>query len=204
MRNDEMNEIALSARVLGALFYYPPDAPETAGLVAMLENADWSSQWPLATEPLDAIAAGFCSRHVQETREEAWQRLFIGPWALPAPPWGSVWLDRESVIFGDSTLALRQWMRESNIAFEAQRNEPEDHIGLLLLLAAWLAEKGDADALEQLLAWHLLPWAPRFLELFVAGAQHPFYEALGRLTQLTLASWRSHLVIPVADKPLYR
>jgi TorA maturation chaperone TorD len=33
-------------------------------------------------------------------------------------------------------------MRENNIAFEMQQNEPEDHFGTLLLLAAWLAENG--------------------------------------------------------------
>ncbi|HFK5791677.1 TPA: Tat proofreading chaperone DmsD, partial [Enterobacter kobei] len=33
---------------------------------------------------------------------------------------------------------------------------------------------------------------------------HPFYTALGRLAQLTLADWRSALVIPVAEKTLYR
>jgi TorA maturation chaperone TorD len=37
----------------------------------------------------------FCAES-KETIPEAWQRLFIGPWALPAPPWGSVWLDKEA------------------------------------------------------------------------------------------------------------
>jgi hypothetical protein len=106
--------------------------------------------------------------------------LFIGPYALPAPPWGSVWLDRESVLFGDST-PLRQWMRENGIAFEMQQNEPEDHFGTLLLLAAWLAENGRDSECDQLLAWHLLPWSTRFLSVFVDNAGHPFYTALGRL-----------------------
>ncbi len=70
----------------------------------------------------------------------------------PPPPWGSVWLDRESVLFGDSTLALRQWMRENHIAFEMQQNEPEDHFGTLLMLAAWLAENGRETERDQLLA----------------------------------------------------
>ncbi len=76
--------------------------------------------------------------HSEESLPQARQRLFIGPYALPSPPWGSVWLDRESVLFGDSTLALRQWMRENGIQFEMQQNEPEDHFGSLLLLAAGL------------------------------------------------------------------
>ncbi|MGB9098314.1 molecular chaperone TorD family protein [Erwinia sp.] len=36
-----------------------------------------------------------------------WQTLFIGPKAFKAPPWGSVYLDGESVLFGDSTHSLR-------------------------------------------------------------------------------------------------
>lgn len=108
------------------------------------------------------------------------------------------------MLFGDSTLSLRQWMRENNIAFEMQQNEPEDHFGTLLLLAAWLAENGREAECDRLLAWHLLPWSTRFLSVFVDNAGHPFYTALGQLAQLTLADWRSALLIPVAEKTLYR
>ena len=108
------------------------------------------------------------------------------------------------MLFGDSTLALRQWMRENNIVFEMQQNEPEDQFGALLLLAGWLTENGRDTERDQLLAWHLLPWSTRFLSVFVENAGHPFYTALGKLAQLTLADWQSTLIIPVAEKPLYR
>lgn len=118
--------------------------------------------------------------------------------------WGSVWLDKESVLFGDSTLALRQWMRENGIALEADGNEPEDHFGTVLLLAAWLCETEQDALFAQLLAWHLLPWSGRFLSVFVDHAAHPFYQALGQLAQATLAQWQENLPIAVAQKPLYR
>lgn len=192
-----------TARVLGALFYYSPQSEQAAPLVAALRDNSWATQWPLSASVLAPLADAFAAP-LDEPLHEAWQRLLIGPWALPAPPWGSVWLDKESVLFGDSTLALRQWMRENNIAFDSQQNEPEDHFGALLLLAAWLAEQGNTDACEQLLAWHLLPWSGRFLSVFTEEAQHPFFEALGQLAQLTLTDWQSNLLIPVAQKPLYR
>ncbi|MBK0865187.1 hypothetical protein JFK35_14615, partial [Enterococcus faecium] len=55
-----------------------------------------------------------------------------------------------------------------------------------------------------LLAWHLFPWSSRFLNVFIEKADHPFYQALGELARLTLAQWQSQLLIPVADKPLFR
>ncbi len=199
-----MNEgFAFTARVLGALFYFAPDSEQAAPLVTALTEGDWQQDWPLPSGQLAPVAETL-RQPSDEALPDAWQRLFIGPWALPAPPWGSVWLDRESVLFGDSTLALRQWMRDNGIAFEMAQNEPEDHFGTLLLLAAWLAETGRDAERDQLLAWHLLPWSTRFLTLFVENAGHPFYRALGQLAQLTLAEWQSTLLIPVAEKPLYR
>ena len=199
-----MNEgFAFTARVLGALFYFAPDSEQAAPLVTALTQGDWQQDWPLPPGQLAPLADAL-RQPSDEPLPDAWQRLFIGPWALPAPPWGSVWLDRESVLFGDSTLALRQWMRDNGIAFEMAQNEPEDHFGTLLLLAAWLAETGRNAERDQLLAWHLLPWSTRFLAVFVENAGHPFYRALGQLAQLTLADWQSTLLIPVAEKPLYR
>lgn len=199
----ESGSLAFTARVLGALFYYPPDAPEVAPLVAAFTAGEWADQWPLPSQELQPLVTTFATNS-DESLAQAYQRLFVGPWALPAPPWGSVWLDRESVLFGESTLALRQWMRENSIAFDSRQNEPEDHFGTLLLLAAWLSEHGRHSECEQLLAWHLLPWATRFITLFTENAGHPFYQAAGELAQLTLARWRDALLIPVAQKPLYR
>ncbi len=103
------------------------------------EDGSWQQQWPF---PVAApLASGFAAS-AEETLPEARQRLFIGPWALPAPPWGSVWLDKESVLFGDSTLALRQWMRENGIALEADGNEPEDHFGTVLLPGGMVVRNG--------------------------------------------------------------
>lgn len=199
----QQETFSLTARVLGALFYFPPDSAEAAPLVAALQNNEWQAQWPLPDALKTSLAHEFTAQS-EETLSQAWQRLFVGPYALPSPPWGSVWLDRESVLFGDSTLALRQWMRENGIQFEMQQNEPEDHFGSLLLLAAWLAENNQHTACEQLLAWHLFPWSTRFLDVFTEKAEHPFYAALGKLAQHTLAGWQSQLLIPVAVKTLYR
>ncbi len=133
----QQDNFSVAARVLGALFYYAPESAEAAPLVAVLTSDGWETQWPLPEASLAPLVTAFQTQ-CEETHAQAWQRLFVGPWALPSPPWGSVWLDRESVLFGDSTLALRQWMREKGIQFEMKQNEPEDHFGsLLLMLRGW-------------------------------------------------------------------
>ncbi|MDF7681770.1 Tat proofreading chaperone DmsD [Enterobacteriaceae bacterium ESL0689] len=197
------DDFSIAARILGALFYFTPESTEASPLVLAFTADDWQTQWPLPAETLAPLAPAF-KCHSDEPLADAFQRLFIGPYALPAPPWGSVWLDHESVLFGDSTLALRQWLRDHNIHCTTAQNEPEDHFGALLLLTAWLAETGRHDECQQLLAWHLLPWSSRFLEVFIEHAGHPFYQALGELARHTLAHWRSQLLIPVAVKTLFR
>ncbi|EJU1462178.1 Tat proofreading chaperone DmsD [Salmonella enterica] len=199
----QCDNFSMTARVLGALFYFAPESAEASPLVSAFTSDDWQTQWPLPSEKLSQLARMFKSGG-DDSLTESFQRLFIGPYALPSPPWGSVWLDRENVLFGESTLVLRQWMRENSIQFEMQQNEPEDHFGFLLLMVAWLAEQNRHNECEQLLAWHLFPWSSRFLEVFIENAGHPFYLALGKLASLTLAKWQTMLSINTKNLPLYR
>lgn len=197
-------QIALTGRVLGALFYCEPDSPACSEIVAQLQAGTWVSEWPYGLETeLMPIAAHLAQVLPEETLEAAWQRLFIGPYALPAPPWGSVYLDKENVLFGDSTVKLRDWMAQQQVEVTLAQQEPEDHIGLLLMMAAWLAEHQPAD-LPVLLADHLLPWGYRYLALLQADANHPFYQGLVALTTLTLTHWQHQLQVTPTVAELYR
>lgn len=200
-----LQHIAFTGRLLGALFYYSPDDERTAPVIAAFHSPGWSEEWPFATPDIDALANRLADAFREEKTplQETWQRLFIGPDRLPAPPWGSVWLDPDNVLFGDSLLALREWMRARGIAYQATQNEPEDHIGTLLMLAAWCAESGQQQALDELLAWHMMPWIPRFLAVFNQQANSPVYQAIGELTALTLHAWQAASLIPVAEKKLW-
>ncbi len=197
--------IALSGRTLGALLYYPPLSPDNAGLLSALAETHWEDEWPAVPE-LDAAAAlmrAGLTAPWHDALASAWQDLFIGPYALAAPPWGSVYLDRESVVFGESTVALRHWLRQEGIATGQQNGEPEDHIGLLLMLAAWLAENNPRP-LDALLEQHLLPWSGRYLTLLAQGTDHPFYQGVARLAQTTLAYWRRERRLQPIVRELYR
>jgi TorA maturation chaperone TorD len=195
----QRDNFSTAARVLGALFYYAPDSGSfgTGQCVKQRWLAGAVAAWKTTLSPLVA--------QFQAEADELSRGLAASvcrPLCAPAPPWGSVWLDRENVLFGDSTLALRQWMRDNGIQFAMQQNEPEDHFGSLLLLTAWLAENATPSANS---CWPgICSRGHRFLNVFIEKADHPFYQALGELARLTLAQWQSQLLIPVADKPLFR
>ncbi|VTQ60873.1 cytoplasmic chaperone [Campylobacter jejuni] len=194
--------ISLTGKVLGATLFYPPGTEEVQPLVALLKGNDWMSQWPFASEEAKNQARQMFSQidAAPENLDDAYQRLFVGPYALPAPPWGSVYLDKESVVFGDSTLALRQWMRENGIEPHLAQAEPEDHIGLLLMMSAWLAENSPS-LLDDFLTLHVLPWAGRYFELLIQRAEHPFYLGVALLAGSTLQGWKQQrgLQTPVVD-----
>lgn len=196
--------ISLTGKILGAILFYPPDSREVQPLIALLESSEWAPLWPCATEDAKVQVNEYFSQidQAQESLADAYQRLFVGPYALPAPPWGSVYLDKESVVFGDSTLVLRQWMRENGIEPHLTQAEPEDHIGLLLMMSAWLAENSPA-LLNEFLTMHLLPWSGRYLELLRQKADHPFYVGVAVLAESTLLGWIQQQGLDVKTADLY-
>lgn len=196
--------INLTGKILGAMLFYPPGSKEVRPLVALLKSSEWAPLWLCASEEAKAQAAGLFGQIEceEESIDEAYQRLFVGPYALPAPPWGSVYLDKESVVFGDSTLALRHWMRQNHIEPHLTQAEPEDHIGLMLMMCAWLAENSPL-MLSQFLTVHLLPWAGRYLELLRQKAGHPLYVGVAILAESTLTYWQQQLALETPCAELY-
>lgn len=129
--------------------------------------------------------------------------MFIGPAVKPAPPWGSVYTDRECVVFGKSTLELRAWMREQGIERLTDDKTPEDHIGLMLALMAWIARE-KPEILDDFMRLHLLTWSSHFLGQLAEAAEQPFYEGLALLTKASLEGIQDELGLEVVYPRFYR
>ncbi len=132
-----------------------------------------------------------------------YRRLFVGPGRLPAPPWGSVYTDHDCVIFGESTLTLRAWMRARGIQRLGDERTPEDHIGLMLALLSFLAAERP-ELVDEYLRDHLLTWAPHYLEGLAEAADHSFYRGLARLTRATLLGMQQERELAVNLPRFYR
>ena len=197
-------QISLYGRLLGASFYYEPSDSRIAGVLDFFRQPTWTEEWeiPLEEKACEKITA-LINQGLTQDLTEQYQNLFIGPNELVAPPWGSVYLDPECVIFGNSLLALRDFLKRHQIAFQAQQDEPEDHIGLMLMLAAYLAETRP-HLLVEFLSLHLFTWAPHFFTKLANVENYPFYQGLAQLTLIVLDDWKQKLSLSVPEVRFYR
>jgi hypothetical protein len=197
-------QISLYGRLLGSSFYYEPSDSRIASVLEFFRQPNWMQEWeiPLEEKTSEKLTA-LIKQGLKQDLTEQYQNLFIGPNELQAPPWGSVYLDPECVIFGHSLLALRDFLKRHQIAFQSQQDEPEDHIGLMLMLAAYLAENRP-HLLAEFLSQHLLTWAPHFLSQLANVENHPFYQGLAQLTLIVLDDWKHKLNLSVPKVHFYR
>ena len=152
----------------------------------------------------DELAVDNESLAATSSLADEYRRLFVGPAKKAAAPWGSVYTDRDQVVFGLSTLELREWLRKNGIEIRRGKSEePEDHIGTMLELMAWLADNRP-ELLGDYLQHHLLTWAPHFLVLMQNAAADAFFTGLAALTRSTLLGIQDALSLDVIEPRFYR
>ena len=125
-----MNQhIALMPRVIGSLFYYSPDSPQVNALIPQIESLSELFEWR------DRVKIGQICQNIELPKEDQliWQFsvLFEGQGEMVAPPWGSVYLDKDNLLMGDSTVAYRHFLATNGIAFVSDVCQPEDQFGLM-------------------------------------------------------------------------
>lgn len=96
-------------------------------------------------------------------------RLFVGPMALLAPPFASVWLEPEPLLMGKSTLDARHVYQMLGLQTPQPNKLPDDHVSLELdALLAMQTAMEQAHSIELRELWrfflqrHVLLWMPRF------------------------------------------
>lgn len=206
---EPMDAIVFAGASLAPFFLNDPRIGGIAAL-AELDVAAAAAEWPFvgdevaeAEEALAAMKEGLAAGADHDDVVWEYRRLFVGPGHLPAPPWGSVYTDRECVVFGESTLALRAWMRAVGVERLTDERTPEDHIGLMLALLSFLAAERP-ELVDDYLRDHLLTWAPHYLEALEEAAEQPFYAGLARLARLTLAGIQRERGLTVELPRFYR
>ncbi len=118
--------------------------------------------------------------------EFAFNRLFVGPEAVPAPPYASVYLDADPLLMGASATAMRELLH--SLGLTVADGQPEDF--LACELEVWLvltrllrtappeARPDVRAALFWLTGEHLGRWIPLFLKRARGAAPPPALAAV--------------------------
>lgn len=209
-KEDSMEAVAFVGEALAPFFLQDPQKGTAAPLfeaMAGLDVAEAAKAWPFVDADDAARSLGMMRDAMQNGIDDDliwdYRRQFIGPNVKPAPPWGSVYTDRECVVFGETTLALRAWMRQHGIERTSDERTPEDHIGLMLGLLGWLA-RNNPELVDEYLSDHLLTWSSHYLEQLEEAAENPFYQALAHLTRASLEGMQREFDLSVTYPKFYR
>ncbi|PMO39100.1 dimethylsulfoxide reductase [Vibrio splendidus] len=180
-------------KLLGSLFYQATSKEQLITIVeALVESKVLSEEClqALRSEDEDALSAES-------------SRLFEGVGDMPAPPWGSVYLDKDRVVFGASTVKYRQFLELNQIELDTGLREPEDQFGLMLFAHAYLLENNNIDSACELLGSHLLTWSSVYLEKLNTASELSFYKKLSTDVIYWLKYLTSEYKINVVPKKLY-
>lgn len=133
-------------RLLSACFYQPQK--ETFLQEELFKNLEGLLR---SISPDAAAHASVMERTFLKYSEEdllvAYAKLFIGPNELSAPPYGSVYLDGEKVVMGDSTMETIKIYEEQGLSMDSEFRNMPDHITVEMEFVYYLIFK-EVAALE--------------------------------------------------------
>ena len=178
-------------RLFAALFYPPQkealmEEDVCANLTGLLETV-----CPTAQEHSQGLIQA-----LEETESDvlsiANAKLFVGPFELHAPPYGSVYLEDANMLMGDTTVEVMKMYEHAGLSLSDENRDAPDHIAIELEFMHYLASKevqalksGDADeALEFLQVQHvffdkyLSPWIEPFCDKIYESSESDFYKLL--------------------------
>ena len=143
------------------------------------------------------MAVAYGQSDLQELAVEH-ARLFVGPFELKAPPYGSVYLEAGRRVMGESTMEVIGLYREMGLSISESFRDLPDHVAVELEFMYYLviqqleaAQAGDVkrtrryvEAQALFLDGHLRRWVPRFRAAILAATGSPFYRSLARCLEV--------------------
>ena len=124
-------------------------------------------------------------------------QLFVGPFKLLAPPYGSVYLEGERKVMGNSTMDAINKYKAAGLDVSENHKDSPDHITTELEFMCYLVYKelkaieqgdieGTVDSLKdqiQFLHDHLSAWVPEFSDNIEKNSGTGFFKNLAGFTR---------------------
>lgn len=156
-------------------------------------------------------AAGLAKNGLdREILQVDYTRLFIGPFMAPAPPYGSVYLEDQRRLMGNSTVDVRQHYLSLGLDLSADFKETPDHVTAELEFMHVLVsqemeaiERSDGQLLldnlrhqRNFLQKHIGAWIPAFTDRMSEHAGTDYYRHLAGVTRMFIAEDMETLIDP--------
>jgi TorA maturation chaperone TorD len=182
-------------RFLAACYYQPgPEFAEEKVFDSMLHAATRID--PDLAAHARRLGAEFSAEEPESLLLD-YTRLFLGPSHIVAKPYGSVWLEGEKTLMGNSTMAVQELYHEGGFEIDEEFRELPDHIAAELEFLYLLIYReneghrnGEPEALKaaaglrkRFLEEQLGLWIGPFTAAVKGGAQSGFYRELAELTE---------------------
>ncbi len=177
-------EVRCGSYWLLAQCYYLPDEE----LIEALEHSKELARWHQGGGENTWTASDIDSLKVDYTR------LFMGPYQLLAPPYGSVYLEKARKVMGDSTMDAKQRYQEAGLNLNLK--EAPDHVAIELEFMYYLIYR-EIEAIinynepnialylkkqKDFLDNHLGKWVSEFTDNLSANAETVFYQNVAHIT----------------------
>jgi TorA maturation chaperone TorD len=134
-------------RFLAACFYQPKKemlgAEQFLPALALNLEAICPDAAPFARRMRDSMA-----EYTEEELAVEYARLFVGPFGLKAPPYGSIYLDNDHTVMGPSTMETIRVYEAEGLARDEGFHELPDHIAVELEFMYYLVYR-QAEALQK-------------------------------------------------------
>ncbi len=200
-----------SYRLFAACLYLPEKEVLLEEKICRNLKALMEQCCPKAEEYCLAMEQGLLDTEAEKLQTE-YAALFVGPFELLAPPYGSIYLDGKHMLMGDSTMEVQRMYRQAGLSLTTK--EVPDHIALELEFASYLTGKieqlqqegSDAGGEEmtvlygQFLHHHLGRWVPEFCRRVRSGSENGFYRSFALVLETFIDSQKSISSVPSSEQ----
>ncbi len=166
---------------------------EALGLFSFETNASYEAALAPVLQALDSLQEDFDNK-LDALRSE-YTRLFVGPLELKAPPWESIYANKQRTLFQQSTLDVRNAYRAQGLLPAEYPSVADDHLALECAFLAQLGSRAQTacdnndteavktalDASKQFLEEHLLVWITDYSKDLSTAERADFYPLLAEL-----------------------
>lgn len=142
---------------------------------------------------------GFSEKDYHDLRAE-YTRLFVGTKRVLAPPWESVYFNKERMVFQHQTFEVRAMYAKHGLEVDLISREPDDHLayelmflGHLLARGVGFFEQGESGKMRETLldavsftVCHPLSWVPQWRDTVHRHSSNDFYCGYAALVEAAL------------------